>query len=66
MQELRTDELEIGMVVKLKSRCGTLYHNDFHAITNLQPLPRKEIDVFIDSTPPTNRLFAARTKWIVK
>ena len=61
---LRTDQLEIGMTVRLKSRCGTLAHNDWHKVTGLTPLPRKESDVAIDSGH--HRRFAARTLWLVQ
>lgn len=63
VKELRTDELRPGMVVKLKSRAGTLPHNDWFTVQTVEDLPRKQ---YAPMGAGFRRPFAARTMWLVR
>ena len=63
MKELRTEELKPGMVVKLKSRAGTLPHNDWFTVEAIEELSRKQ---FAPLGAGFRRPFAARTLWLVQ
>ena len=68
MKELRTDELKPGMVVKLKSRAGTLPQNQWFTVEAVEALPRKQFAPLgsTDSSFTNRRPFAARTLWLVQ
>ncbi|WP_441251176.1 hypothetical protein [Kitasatospora sp. McL0602] len=67
MQELRTDQLKPGMTVKLKSRAGTLPHNDWYTVQAIDELPRKQyVPLGAGHDGTFRRPFAARTLWLLQ
>lgn len=65
-QELRTDELKVGMQIRLASRRGTSGFSEYYTLTNIETLPNKKYRLYINDRYESSDIFAARTHWFVR